>query len=62
MGIPIPEYTRSPSGGRLRRYGVVDGNSDYAPSLQFCWGERTEDQEGEDHNSFSLEVLRNVDL
>ena len=59
MEIPIPEVyvqvTQTEDGSE--EFGVVDGQQRLRTILQFVGVERAEDQEGEDHNAFSLEVL-----
>ena len=59
MDIPIPEVyvqvTQADDGSE--EFGVVDGQQRLRTILQFVGVEHAKDQEGEDHNSFSLEVL-----
>lgn len=59
MDIPIPEVyvqvTQADDGSE--EFGIVDGQQRLRTILQFVGVEHAKDQEGEDHNAFSLEVL-----
>lgn len=59
MEIPIPEvYVQvTQTEDFSEEFGVVDGQQRLRTILQFVGVERAEDQEGEGHNAFSLEVL-----
>jgi len=59
MDIPIPEvYVQvTVADDGEEEFGVVDGQQRLRSILQFVGLERTEDQEGENNNNFSLEKL-----
>ncbi len=59
MEIPIPEVYVQVTQGEdgAEEFGVVDGQQRLRTILQFIGIERIEDQEDENHNSFSLEAL-----
>jgi len=59
MEIPIPEvYVQvTVADDGEEEFGVVDGQQRLRTILQFVGLERTQDQEGEDNNNFSLEKL-----
>jgi hypothetical protein len=64
MGIPIPEvYVQvALTEDGTEEFGVVDGQQRLRTILQFVGVEHAKDQEGEDQNSFSLEVLPDASI
>lgn len=64
LDIPIPEVYVQVTQGEdgAEEFGVVDGQQRLRTIMQFIGIERTEDQENENHNSFSLEALPPISI